>query len=89
MTDLINEGKVCIGYLPEWRRYYITIKKSMAIQGILYCPWCGFKFPKSLREEYFDILENELKIEITPDMEAKKEFPKEFLTDEWWKKRGL
>lgn len=42
-----------------------------------------------MRNEYYDILESELKIGITPDMEDRKNFPKEFLSDTWWKKRGL
>ena len=52
---------------------YITIQ---------YCPWCGKKLPVSKRELWFDELE---KLGIEDPTEE--EIPKEFRSDEWWKKR--
>lgn len=89
MNDFLSDLRVQIFYSPQMREYYIPLKGNSAVQCILYCPWCGKELPKSVRNKYYDILENELKIEILPDMEEEKNFPKEFLTDEWWKKRGL
>jgi len=50
---------------------------------ISFCPFCGYKFPKSKRDQYYYIIENELHISVED------EIPEEFKTDEWWKKRGL
>lgn len=54
---------------------------------MFFCPNCATEFPASLRSLWFDILEKEYDLEY-PD-ENKKKIPKEFLTDEWWQKRGL
>lgn len=89
MDDFLNDQRVQIFYSPQMREYYIPLKKSLAVQCIFYCPWCGKKLPESVRNEYYDIIENEYKIDITPDMEEEKNFPKDFLSDEWWKQRGL
>ena len=55
--------------------------------SIQYCPFCGTKFRPSKRDQYFDILETELKISSEDISEGR--IPEEFKTDEWWKKRGL
>jgi hypothetical protein len=55
---------------------------------MLFCPNCGTKLPSSLRDEWFDILEQEYGLE-DPCEEDKQKVPQEFLTDEWWKKRGF
>ena len=57
-------------------------------QILYYCPWCGKKLPKELDEEWEDMLEEEYGI-TDPFDEDKDKVPKEFWTDEWWKKRGL
>ncbi|HEX4068764.1 MAG TPA: hypothetical protein VHX42_01575, partial [Candidatus Babeliales bacterium] len=55
---------------------------------MLFCPNCGARLPSSLRDEWFDILENEYGLE-EPLHEDKEKVPKEFLTHEWWKERSL
>ena len=52
-----------------------------------YCPWCGFKLPTSLRDEWFHILRTEYGLDNPCD--DKRKIPKEFKSDEWWKKRKL
>ena len=52
-----------------------------------YCPWCGTKIPKDIRDEWIRILETEFGIK-EPYLNREK-VPKEFLSDEWWKKRRL
>ena len=56
---------------------------------IPFCPWCGTKFPKELIDEWYGILEKEYGITNPDNNEQSKLIPAEFLTDEWWKKRGL
>jgi hypothetical protein len=53
-----------------------------------FCMFCGKKLPISVRNEWYDLLEDEYGLE-NPDEEDEKFIPKEFLTDEWWKKRTL
>jgi hypothetical protein len=51
---------------------------------ISYCPFCGSKLPDSKRDMWFDTLE-----ELGFDSPLFQDIPKEFQTDEWWKKRKL
>ena len=87
MTYLLNEEKVCIGYLPQYREYYIELRNNSAKQRMIYCPWCNIKLPESLKDMYFSILEKEYNIDHPRKQEEL--IPKEFTTDVWWKKRKL
>jgi len=75
-------------YSSKYREYGVLIPKSTGCISMDYCMFCGKKLPKSVRHEWYDILEQEYGLE-SPDEEDKKKVPKEFLTDEWWKKRNL
>lgn len=50
---------------------------------------CGTKLPANLRNEWFDILEQEHGLQNPHSSEQRDKIPAEFLTDEWWKRRGL
>lgn len=54
---------------------------------IRYCPWCGVKLPKDLDDEWAETLEKEYGIE-NPSYIDDEDLPQEFLTEEWWVKRG-
>lgn len=56
-------------------------------QRINHCPWYGTKLELNIRDVWVEILENEYEIK-EPYLNRDK-IPKEFKTDEWWKKRGL
>ncbi|HEX4068763.1 MAG TPA: hypothetical protein VHX42_01570 [Candidatus Babeliales bacterium] len=75
-------------YDKQYREY--GIKETRLTRGMLidYCMFCGKKLPLSVRDEWFEILEKEYGLE-RPGTGDRKKVPKEFLTDEWWKKRGL
>ncbi|WP_342269806.1 DUF6980 family protein [Rickettsia endosymbiont of Orchestes rusci] len=89
MKIFLSESRDPIKYDPVFREYYIEIKGSFNIITMSYCPWCGTKLPKELRNEFFDILD-EYGIETDIGEYIKdKRIPAEFRTDEWWKKRGL
>lgn len=77
-----------VEYSKQWREYSIRDFKSTSISLMMFCPNCGTKLPSSLRDQWFDALEKEYGLE-DPIEEDKKQIPKEFLTDDWWKKRGL
>ena len=92
MTDYIcREDKNSIIQYDSSTRLY-TLKLIDISHGthqiIKYCPWCGKKLPKELDEEWSNILEREYGIK-EPGWKKPNELPKEFWTDEWWKKRGL
>ena len=85
----IKDKRCKIYYDNLFREFYFKIDR-LHILKLLYCPWCGTKLPKQLRDEFFDILENEYDIE-TDIFEYKVDLriPQEFKTDEWWQKREL
>lgn len=89
MKSFLNDKKIPLKYYPIIREYAMPLKGSSAIQCIFYCPWCGKKLPKDLRDEFFDILENEHNVEPELDIQNDPHIPEEFKSDEWWKKRGL
>lgn len=89
MNDFLEDKRMPIGYIPRFREYYFDLRYSPAMQGIKYCPWCGELLPEDLRDEYFDVLEKEYGISNPFDEYQSKNFPEEFKSDEWWKKRGL
>lgn len=90
MGQLINDQRVVIGYLPVYREFYIKdCTSKVVIYTIEYCPWCSKKFPNSLRDEYFAILENEYSIDNDTRAREAGILPVEFESDEWWKKRNL
>lgn len=80
---------------PRTSVTYKLIDRRFIIEGDLalemnYCPWCGTKFPKDLREEWFDTLEREYGIDTDiGEARDRTDIPEEFWSDEWWKKRGL
>lgn len=58
---------------------------------ITHCPYCGSKLP-FLVSEYLNILNKNCKKLLNQygySDEAIINFPTEYQTDEWWKKRGL
>ena len=59
------------------------------IDPLKYCPWCGTEFPKSLRDEWADEVEKKFSVESILDKEELKKVPEEYMTEEWWKKKGL
>jgi hypothetical protein len=86
-NELLNDGSL-LDYSPKYREYGIRIPKTTGYMLMDYCMFCGEKFPESVRDEWFDILEKEYGLERPASGDSKK-VPKEFWTDEWWKKRGL
>lgn len=80
-----------IEYNPIFREYSVRlIYNAVALEGIDYCPWCTYKFPKSLRNHFVHIVR--LEYLITGGITAifdNPDLPEEFKSDVWWKKRGL
>jgi len=85
-AGLSKEGAI-LYYDPQYREYGVDLGKKGGML-IDYCMFCGKKLPISVRDEWFEILEKEYGLE-RPATGDRKKVPKEFLTDEWWKKREL
>ena len=90
LDKYLNIKQMPLQYYAILRQYGIRRKHSNSEYLAIYCPWCGALLPTYLRENYFEILEKEYGID-DPDYEEEENpnFPKEFKSDEWWKKRGL
>jgi hypothetical protein len=96
MDLFLKDIRIPIRYSPSYHEYYILMLENgeqrgqmLAVQGIDYCPWCAKKLPESLRDKWFETLEKEYGLDDPDSKEQQKLIPKEFETDEWWKKRGL
>lgn len=75
------DGDTAIRYIPKFREYGIAIcDGGSSFQVINYCPWCGKKLPKSLRNEWFDIVYDELKLDDMDD----DNLPEDMKTSTWW-----
>ena len=82
----IDSGETPIRYIPKFREFGLSILDGgTAYQLIHYCPWCGSSLPASLRDEWFDIVYDELELEDVDDPNI----PKEMLTDQWWRDRNI
>ena|SRR3984885_15857699 len=86
-SELLNAETV-LKYNPQYREYGIKIPESTGCVLMDYCMACGKKLPLSLRDEWYDILEQKYGLESIGE-EDRNKIPKEFFTDEWWKQRGL
>lgn len=79
MNKHITKGEVAIRYIPKFREYGISVLDSgSSKQDIYYCPWCGKKLPKSLRDKWFDIIEDMGLDPESPDI------PEEYKSEKWW-----
>ena len=84
-----DDGLYNVNYSPKVREYYLKSLKGPYARTIEFCPWCGSELPKNLDNEWYNILEEEYGLNNPNSLEQEAKIPAEFLTDEWWKKRGL
>ena len=79
-----TDSSTFIEYHRQTRSFWIV----GGIQMIACCPFCGKRLPKELGLEWIHLVEEQFgeKYLSPPKMY---ELPQEWLTDEWWVKRGL
>ncbi|MEV0670873.1 hypothetical protein [Mycobacterium sp. NPDC050441] len=78
MASALGEDDYPLEYLPKFREWGIAILDGgSSVSVISYCPFCGVKLPSSLRDEWFDRLEN-LGLEVDDPL------PIELQSDAWW-----
>ena len=74
-----------IYYTPEFREYGIPFRDGgSSMITIQYCPWCSYKLPDSLREQWFELLWS--KGLDTDDYDA---IPDDMKSDLWWKNNNM
>lgn len=84
MENFLQVTSLPIKYNPKFREYSLEVSDGgSSKQQIQYCPWCGNKLPSSLRDAWFDILDD---LGLEPDSSNLSE---ELRTDSWWKQRCL
>lgn len=99
MEGALEEYGTPLHYLPEKKSYcmdYGTVYKNVETEKgsrvlsefLNYCPWCGIELPKKLWDEWYDEIER-LGFELPLEPDDHDKIPKEYMTDEWWKKKGL
>lgn len=98
-----NCSKFPLTYEPEKRRFFLpnvppffkfhgfpTKYHRILLSQIFYCFWCGKALPKSLAPEWFKIVTSEFGVtDIFNQKQLAKKLPPEFLTEQWWRQRGL
>ena len=90
MDEVLTSWKTPLNYSDIFREYRFekNIPDEIGVE-ISFCPWCGAKLCSSLKKEYFELLQKEYKIGSILTIRTNKTIPKEFKSDQWWKKRGL
>ena len=84
----IKEKEYPILYSKAYRSFDMRVLDGgSSVIVMKYCPWCGEKFPKELTDTFFSELSKCLNKDA--GLDDIDDAPKEFQTDEWWKKRGL
>ncbi len=88
-----------VSYQSRTHTYHVSTGRSFinedtgktaleVVDRLNFCPWCGKKMPKDLWDRWYDEIEK-LGFELPLEPDDYDKIPKEYMTDEWWKKRGL
>ena len=81
-TNIFECLDVLIKYSSQFDEYGLIIHDGgNSLVEIYFCPWCGEKLPESKRDTWFNKLE-----ELGFDNPSEENIPKEFLSDEWYRK---
>lgn len=69
-----------VTYEPMYNEYSLIVHDGgSSTIGISFCPWCGAKLPKSLRERWFTELESQ-----GFDDPGVQDIPDRYKSDAWW-----
>jgi hypothetical protein len=98
LQAIVEDPKCALKYRAYTRDFILTVPEYLRVKkkNVVYsnyklshCPRCGTKFPESLADEWYDIIEKELGIDGLIGQDQEHLIPEEYKTDEWWKKRRL
>src|SRR5580765_8713321 len=80
MDNHLASGELPLEYSPQFREYGLKYQDGgSSVQILSFCPWCGRKLPASLRDRWFDRLD-ELGLEPNDA-----NIPANMLTEKWWR----
>ncbi|WP_438861326.1 DUF6980 family protein [Modestobacter roseus] len=83
MKQALGDTSIPVGYDDTYREYGIGIQDGgSSTLVITFCPFCGSGLPSSLRDKWFDRLE-ELGVEP-----GEGNIPVHYLTGAWWRRVG-
>ncbi len=83
LEQLCIEEEYPIHYNPKLREFGLDILDGgSSIQLISFCPCCGKQLPRSLRNDWFQAVED-----AGFDPIESVDIPQEFNSDEWWQKK--
>jgi hypothetical protein len=79
LFSAVDDDDIPISYTPKFREFFIDVRDGGS-SGILigFCPWTGVKLPSSMRDHWFDVLEE---MGVDPHEDS---IPQEMLSEEWW-----
>ena len=81
MEQHVSDPTTAIIFTPKFREFGISIVDGGSSKVLIqHCPWCGVELPSSLRDRWFDELE-QLGLEPEDD-----NMPDELTSAEWWLK---
>jgi hypothetical protein len=85
--SFLDRGECGLGYSPKVREFYVKVRSgSPVIQLLNFCPFSGKAFPASLRDRFFDELEE---LGLTEGLADFENAPAEFQSEDWWMSRHL
>jgi hypothetical protein len=98
LERLLADDNVPIQYSPRVREWALKIlnvdrenglattnwRNAQAQMVLRFCPFCGHEFPRSLREQFVDLL-----LDMGHEPFDRESRPEAFQTDQWWKERNL
>lgn len=100
MQGVLEAYGTPVKYIPYKRRYIIQYNSTFqnketgedaigVATRLKFCPWCGNQLPKDLANKWVEEIETKFNVTETLDRDQLNKIPQEYMTDEWWKKRGL
>ncbi len=86
--DPFHCPEAIVYYEPMWDEYGIIVHGKDYFIYLWFCPWCGAKLPESKYMLWYETLKAMgLKGVDWTNVSSRKDIPKEFLTDEWYRKK--
>jgi len=80
LNSYAESSEYPIVYIPKFREYGISLQDGgNSFVHLNYCPFTGKKIPASLRDAWFDRLE-----ELGFDDPSSQAVPEEYKTEAWW-----
>lgn len=60
LEKAIQDPTMPVQFVPKFREFGVSVLDGgSSYLQIHHCPWCGAKFPPSLRDQWFDALESQ------------------------------